>query len=96
MSISQQEFKRRYTAIRELMKREELDCLLVVGLSRAAALLGDAGGRSAAEHRSDTVAHCGRGVDARSLGAVRRGYAAGAELVAGEGAPAERADRAGD
>jgi Xaa-Pro aminopeptidase/Xaa-Pro dipeptidase len=33
MSISQQEFKRRYTAIRELMKREELDCLLVVGLS---------------------------------------------------------------
>jgi Xaa-Pro aminopeptidase/Xaa-Pro dipeptidase len=33
MSISQQEFKRRYTAIRERMKREELDCLLVVGLA---------------------------------------------------------------
>ena len=33
MSISQQEFERRYMAIRELMKREELDCLLIVGLS---------------------------------------------------------------
>ena len=33
MSISQQEFKRRYTAIRELMKRDELDCILIVGLS---------------------------------------------------------------
>jgi Xaa-Pro aminopeptidase len=33
MSISQQEFKRRYMAIRELMKMEELDCLLIVGLS---------------------------------------------------------------
>jgi len=33
MSISQQEYKRRYTAIRELMKKDELDCLLVVGLS---------------------------------------------------------------
>ena len=33
MSISQQEFKRRYAAIRELMKKDELDCLLVVGLS---------------------------------------------------------------
>jgi Xaa-Pro aminopeptidase len=33
MSISQQEFERRYKRIRELMKRDELDCLLVVGLS---------------------------------------------------------------
>lgn len=33
MTISQQEFERRYRAIRELMEREELDCLLVVGLS---------------------------------------------------------------
>jgi len=33
MSISEQEFKRRYAAIRELMKKDELDCLLVVGLS---------------------------------------------------------------
>jgi Xaa-Pro aminopeptidase len=33
MSISQQEFERRYMTIRERMKREELDCLLVVGLS---------------------------------------------------------------
>ena len=33
MSISLQEFERRYTGIRELMKKEEVDCLLVVGLS---------------------------------------------------------------
>jgi len=33
MSISQQEFKRRYAAIRDLMKKDELDCILVVGLS---------------------------------------------------------------
>lgn len=33
MTISKQEFERRYRAIRELMKKEELDCLLVVGLS---------------------------------------------------------------
>jgi Xaa-Pro dipeptidase len=33
MSISQQEYKRRYAAIREIMKRDGLDCLLVVGLS---------------------------------------------------------------
>ena len=33
MSISLREFERRYQAIRELMKREELDCLLVVGLA---------------------------------------------------------------
>ncbi len=33
MSISQQEFKRRYTGIRGLMKRDNLDCLLVVGRS---------------------------------------------------------------
>lgn len=33
MSISQQEFERRYSAIRELMKKEELDCLLVVGVA---------------------------------------------------------------
>jgi Xaa-Pro aminopeptidase len=32
MSISQLEFKRRYSAIREQMKKEELDCLLIVGL----------------------------------------------------------------
>ena len=32
MSISQQEFERRYTAVRELMKQDELDCILVVGL----------------------------------------------------------------
>ena len=34
MSISQQEFERRYLAVRELMKRGELDCLLVVGAFR--------------------------------------------------------------
>jgi len=33
MSISQQEFKRRYVAIRDLMKRDNLDCLFVVGRS---------------------------------------------------------------
>ena len=33
MSISQQEFKRRYVAIRGLMKKDKLDCLLVVGRS---------------------------------------------------------------
>ena len=33
MGISQQEFKLRYAAIRKLMKKEGLDCLLVVGLS---------------------------------------------------------------
>jgi Xaa-Pro aminopeptidase len=33
MSISLQEFQRRYAAIRELMKQEGLDCLLVVGLA---------------------------------------------------------------
>jgi Xaa-Pro aminopeptidase len=33
MSISPQEFKRRYMAIRDLMKRDKLDCLLVVGRS---------------------------------------------------------------
>ncbi len=33
MSISHQEFKRRYAAIRELMEKEDMDCLLVVGLS---------------------------------------------------------------
>ena len=33
MSISQREFERRYVAIRELMTKEELDCLIVVGLS---------------------------------------------------------------
>jgi len=33
MSISQQEFKRRYMAIRGLMKKDKLDCLLVIGHS---------------------------------------------------------------
>jgi len=33
MSISRQEYERRYAAIRKLMKKEEVDCLLVVGLS---------------------------------------------------------------
>jgi len=33
MSISQQEFKRRYGAIREQMEKDELDCLLIVGLA---------------------------------------------------------------
>jgi Xaa-Pro aminopeptidase len=33
MSISRQEFERRYQGIRELMEKEEADCLLVVGLS---------------------------------------------------------------
>jgi Xaa-Pro aminopeptidase len=33
MSISLPEFKRRYTALRELMGKTELDCLLIVGLS---------------------------------------------------------------
>jgi Xaa-Pro aminopeptidase len=33
MSISRQEYERRYAAIRGLMKEEEVDCLLVVGLS---------------------------------------------------------------
>jgi len=33
MGISRQEFERRYTAIRELMKRDEVDCLIVVGLA---------------------------------------------------------------
>ena len=33
MAISQQEYERRYTAIRDLMKKEDLDCLLVVGRS---------------------------------------------------------------
>ncbi len=32
MTISKQEFERRYRAIREHMKRGELDCLLVIGL----------------------------------------------------------------
>jgi Xaa-Pro aminopeptidase len=32
MSISRQEYERRYAAIRELMRRDGLDCLLVVGL----------------------------------------------------------------
>jgi Xaa-Pro aminopeptidase len=32
MSISQQEFQRRYAAIRKAMKKEAVDCLLVVGL----------------------------------------------------------------
>jgi len=32
MSISHQEFERRYKAIRELMKQGDIDCLLVVGL----------------------------------------------------------------
>jgi Xaa-Pro aminopeptidase len=33
MSISNEEYKRRYAAIRELMKKMDLDCLLVVGRS---------------------------------------------------------------
>lgn len=33
VSISLQEYKRRYAGIRELMKKEEMDCLLVVGLA---------------------------------------------------------------
>jgi len=33
MGISRQEYERRYAAIRGLMKKEEVDCLLVVGLS---------------------------------------------------------------
>jgi Xaa-Pro aminopeptidase len=33
MGISQQEFTRRYAAIRERMKEDEMDCLLVVGLA---------------------------------------------------------------
>jgi Xaa-Pro aminopeptidase/Xaa-Pro dipeptidase len=33
MGISRQEFERRYAAIRELMKRDEVDCLIVVGLA---------------------------------------------------------------
>jgi Xaa-Pro aminopeptidase len=33
MSISLPEFKRRYAAIRELMKKEDIDCILVAGLS---------------------------------------------------------------
>jgi Xaa-Pro aminopeptidase len=33
MSISQQEYKRRYAAIRDQMKKQKLDCLLVVGRS---------------------------------------------------------------
>jgi len=33
MSISRQEFERRYAAIRKRMKRDSLDCLLVVGLA---------------------------------------------------------------
>jgi Xaa-Pro aminopeptidase len=33
MSISLQEFERRYTGIREMMRKEEVDCLLIVGLS---------------------------------------------------------------
>jgi Xaa-Pro aminopeptidase len=33
MSISHQEYKRRYAAIREIMKKEGLDSLLVIGLS---------------------------------------------------------------
>lgn len=32
MSISNQEFERRYKALRELMRQEKVDCLLVVGL----------------------------------------------------------------
>lgn len=32
MGISGQEFERRYRALRELMKQEEVDCLLIVGL----------------------------------------------------------------
>jgi Xaa-Pro aminopeptidase len=33
MAISEKEYQRRYTAIRQIMKTEDLDCLLVVGLS---------------------------------------------------------------
>ena len=33
MSISLQEFERRYAAIRKAMEKERLDCLLVVGLN---------------------------------------------------------------
>lgn len=33
MTISRQEFERRYAGIRDKMGKEELDCLLVVGLS---------------------------------------------------------------
>ena len=33
MSISLQEFQRRYREIREMMKKEQLDCLLIVGLN---------------------------------------------------------------
>ncbi len=33
MSISQKEYKRRYTAIRDQMKKHKLDCILVVGRS---------------------------------------------------------------
>jgi Xaa-Pro dipeptidase len=33
MSISQQEYQRRYKSIRESMKKAELDCLLIIGLS---------------------------------------------------------------
>lgn len=33
MTISQKEYQRRYAAIRDLMKRDEIDCLLVVGRS---------------------------------------------------------------
>jgi Xaa-Pro aminopeptidase len=33
MEISRQEFERRYSAIRELMKKEEVDCLLITGLA---------------------------------------------------------------
>ena len=32
MAISRQEYERRYMAIRELMKQDELDCLIIVGL----------------------------------------------------------------
>jgi len=32
MAISRQEYQRRFIAIRELMKRDELDCLIIVGL----------------------------------------------------------------
>lgn len=32
MAISRREFERRYIAIRELMKEDELDCLIIVGL----------------------------------------------------------------
>ena len=33
MSISREEFERRYAGIRDKMEKDELDCLLVVGLS---------------------------------------------------------------